>query len=57
MVVGDKNSHRVFHTCFKKRLKWIPNVWGYSFITVSSGEINTEAWFRPLKQERVVGGV
>jgi hypothetical protein len=40
---GLKNSPTVTHTCRKRRLKWVPSAWGYSWATLSAGVINTEA--------------
>jgi hypothetical protein len=40
----DKNSPNVAHACSKRWLKWVPNAWGYSCVTLSPGVINTEAW-------------
>jgi hypothetical protein len=39
---GLKNSPIVTHACRKRRLKWVPSVWGYSWATLSLGVINTE---------------
>jgi hypothetical protein len=41
---GLKNSPTVTHACRKRRLKWVPYAWGYSWATLSPGVINTEAW-------------
>jgi hypothetical protein len=41
---GLKNSPTVTHACRKRRLKWVPSAWGYSWATLSPGVINTEAW-------------
>jgi hypothetical protein len=41
---GLKNSPTVTHACRKRRLKWVPGTWGYSWVTLSLGVINTEAW-------------
>jgi hypothetical protein len=41
---GLKNSPTVTHACRKRRLKWVPSVWGYSWTTLSPGVINTETW-------------
>jgi hypothetical protein len=41
---GLKNSPTVTHACHKRRLKWAPSAWGYSWATLSPGAINTEAW-------------
>jgi hypothetical protein len=41
---GLKNSPTVSHACRKRRLKWVPSAWGYSWATLSPGVINTEAW-------------
>jgi hypothetical protein len=41
---GLKNSPTVTHACRKRRLKWVPNAWGYSWATLSPGVINTGAW-------------
>jgi hypothetical protein len=41
---GLKNSATVTHACHKRRLKWIPSAWGYSWATLAPGVINTEAW-------------
>jgi hypothetical protein len=40
----DKNSPNVAHACRKRRLKWIPIAWGYSWVTQSPGVTNNEAW-------------
>jgi hypothetical protein len=34
----------ITHACRKRRLKWVPSAWGYSWATLSPGVINTEAW-------------
>jgi hypothetical protein len=39
-----KNSPTVTHACCKRRLKWVPSAWGYSWVTLSPGVINTETW-------------
>jgi hypothetical protein len=36
-----KNSPTVTHARRKRRLKWVPSVWGYSWATLSPGVINT----------------
>jgi hypothetical protein len=41
---GLNNSPTVTHACRKRRLKWVPNAWGYSLATLSPGVINTETW-------------
>jgi hypothetical protein len=41
---GLKNSPTVTHACRKRRLKWVPSVWGYSWATLSPRVINTETW-------------
>jgi hypothetical protein len=41
---GLKNSPTVSHACRKRRLKWVPSAWGYSWATLSPGVINMEAW-------------
>jgi hypothetical protein len=41
---GLNNSPTVTHACRKKRLKWVPSVWGDSSVTLSPGVISTEAW-------------
>jgi hypothetical protein len=41
---GLKYSLTVTHACRKRRLKWVPSAWGYSWATLSPGVINTEAW-------------
>jgi hypothetical protein len=41
---GLKNSPTVTHSCRKRRLKWVPSVWGYSWATLSPGVIHTETW-------------
>jgi hypothetical protein len=41
---GLKNSPTVTHACHKRRLKWVPSAWGYSWATLSPGVINTEFW-------------
>jgi hypothetical protein len=41
---GLKNSPTVTHACRKRRLKWVPSAWGYSWATLSPGVINMEAW-------------
>jgi hypothetical protein len=40
---GLKNSSTVTHACRKRRLKWVPSAWRYSWATLSQGVINTEA--------------
>jgi hypothetical protein len=40
----DKNSPNVAHACRKRRLKWVPSAWGYSWVTLSPWVTNTEAW-------------
>jgi hypothetical protein len=42
---GLRNSPTVTHACRKRRLKWVPSAWGYSWDTLSPGVINTETWF------------
>jgi hypothetical protein len=32
---GLKNSPTVTHACRKRRLKWVPSAWGYSWATLS----------------------
>jgi hypothetical protein len=44
VVAGNKNSPTVTHACRKRRLKWVPGVWGYNWATLSPGVINTETW-------------
>jgi hypothetical protein len=39
-----KNSPTVTHACRKRRPKWVPSVWGYSWATLFPGAINTEVW-------------
>jgi hypothetical protein len=39
-----KKSPTVTHACCKRRLKWVPSAWGYSWVTLSLGVINTETW-------------
>jgi hypothetical protein len=41
---GFKNSPTVTHECRKRRLKWVPSPWGYSWATLSPRIINTETW-------------
>jgi hypothetical protein len=41
---GLKNSPTVTQACLKRRLKWVPGAWGYSWATLSPGVINMEAW-------------
>jgi hypothetical protein len=41
---GLKNSPTVTHSCRKRRLKWVPSPWSYSWATLSPGIINKEAW-------------
>jgi hypothetical protein len=41
---GLKNSPTVTHAFRKRRLKWVPSAWGYSWNTLSPGVIKTEAW-------------
>jgi hypothetical protein len=41
---GLYNSPTVTHACRKRRLKWVPSAWGYSWATLSPGVINTETW-------------
>jgi hypothetical protein len=41
---GLKSNPTVTHACRKRRLKWVPSAWGYSWATLSPGVINTEAW-------------
>ena len=43
VVAGNKNSPNVVHACRKRRLKWSPSVRGYSWTTLSPGNIKTEA--------------
>jgi hypothetical protein len=38
---GLKNSPTVTHACRKRRLKWVPSAWGYSWVILSPGVINT----------------
>jgi hypothetical protein len=45
---GVKNSPTVTHACRKRRLKLVPGAWGYSWVTLSQGVINTETWFSRL---------
>jgi hypothetical protein len=40
----DKNSPNVAHACRKRRLKWVPSAWRYSWVTLSPGVTNAEAW-------------
>jgi hypothetical protein len=40
----DKNSLTVTHACCKRRLKWVPFAWGYSWVTLSPSVTITEAW-------------
>jgi hypothetical protein len=40
----DKNSRNVANVCRKRRLKWVPSTWGYSWVILSPGVRNTEAW-------------
>jgi hypothetical protein len=40
---GLKNGPSVTHGCRKRRLKWVPSAWGYSWATLSPEVINTEA--------------
>jgi hypothetical protein len=39
-----KNNPTVTHVCRKRRLKWVPSAWGYSWATLYPRVINTEAW-------------
>jgi hypothetical protein len=41
---GLKNGPTVTHAYRKRRLKWVPSAWEYSWATLSPGVINTEAW-------------
>jgi hypothetical protein len=41
---GLKNSLTVTHACRKRRLKWVPSAWGYSWATLFPGVLNTETW-------------
>jgi hypothetical protein len=41
---GLNNSPTVTHARRKRRLKWLPSAWGYSWATLSPGVINTEVW-------------
>jgi hypothetical protein len=41
VVTGGPN---VAHACRKRRLKWVPSAWGYSWVTLSPGVTNTETW-------------
>jgi hypothetical protein len=34
---GLKNSPTVTRACRKRRLKWVPSIWGYSWATLSPG--------------------
>jgi hypothetical protein len=40
----DKNGPNAAHACRKRRLLWVPSAWGYSWVTLSPGVTNTEAW-------------
>jgi hypothetical protein len=40
----DKNNPNVAHACRKRRLKWVPSVWGYGWVSLYPGVTNTEAW-------------
>jgi hypothetical protein len=40
---GLKNSPTVTHACRKRRLKWVPSAWGYSWAILPLGVINVEA--------------
>jgi hypothetical protein len=42
--LGLKNSSTVTCACRKGRIKWVPSAWGYNWVTLSPGVINTEAW-------------
>jgi hypothetical protein len=42
--LGLKNSPTVTGACRKRRIKWVPSAWGYNWVTLSPGVINTEAW-------------
>jgi hypothetical protein len=46
---GLKNNPTVTHARRKRRLKWVPSAWGYSWVTLSPGVINTEAWSSRLR--------
>jgi hypothetical protein len=37
---GLNNSPTVNHAYRKRRLKWVPSAWGYSWATLSPGVIN-----------------
>jgi hypothetical protein len=41
---GLKNSPTVTHACRKRRLKWVRSTWGYNWVTLFPGAINTETW-------------
>jgi hypothetical protein len=41
---GLRNSPTVTHACRKRRLKWVPSAWRYSWSTFSPGVINAETW-------------
>jgi hypothetical protein len=49
---GLKNSPTVIHACRKRRLKWVPSTWGYSWATLSPGVINKETWSSRLEVGR-----
>jgi hypothetical protein len=44
VVTREKNSLPVAHACRKRRLKWVPDAWGYNWATQSPGDINMETW-------------
>jgi hypothetical protein len=43
VVTGDNKSHSVAYACRKRRLKWVPSAWGYSWVNLSPGVTNTKA--------------
>jgi hypothetical protein len=44
VVAAIKEQSHCNPSCRKRRLKWVPSAWGYSWATLSPGVINTEAW-------------
>jgi hypothetical protein len=51
---GLKNSPTVTHACCKRRLKWVPSAWAYSWATLSPGVIHTETWSCRLGAGRTI---
>jgi hypothetical protein len=44
----DKISPNIAYACRTRRLKWVPSALAYSWVTLSPGVTNTEAWFSRL---------